>query len=30
VIHHFTFKGDRVARWRGWEDTARTLAAWNA
>jgi ketosteroid isomerase-like protein len=31
VIHQFTFKGDeRVARWRGWEDTARTLAAWNA
>ena len=31
VIHHFTFKGDdRVARWRAWEDTARTLAAWNA
>jgi len=31
VIHHFTFKGDdRVARWRAWEDTARTLAAWTA
>jgi len=31
VIHHFTFKGDnRVSRWRAWEDTGRTLAAWNA
>jgi uncharacterized protein len=31
VIHHFTFSGDdRVVRWRAWEDTARTLAAWNA
>jgi ketosteroid isomerase-like protein len=31
VIHHFTFQGDdRVTRWRAWEDTARTLAAWNA
>ncbi len=30
-IHCFTFKDDRhVSRWRGWEDTARTLAAWNA
>jgi ketosteroid isomerase-like protein len=28
VIHHFTFRGDRVARWRGWEDTAATKAAW--
>jgi len=31
VVHHFTFKGDdQVVRWRAWEDTARTLAAWNA
>jgi ketosteroid isomerase-like protein len=28
VIHHFTFRGDRVSRWRGWEDTAATQAAW--
>jgi ketosteroid isomerase-like protein len=28
VIHHFSFRGDRVARWRGWEDTAYTKAAW--
>lgn len=30
AIHHFTFEGARVSRWRAWEDTARTLAAWNA
>jgi hypothetical protein len=31
VVHHFNFKGDeQVVRWRAWEDTARTLAAWNA
>jgi ketosteroid isomerase-like protein len=28
-IHYFKFRGDRIARWRAWEDTAATKAAWN-
>jgi uncharacterized protein len=28
-IHHFTMKNGRVTRWRAWEDTAHTKAAWN-
>jgi uncharacterized protein len=28
-IHYFKFRGDRVARWRCWQDTAAAKAAWN-
>ncbi len=30
VMHHFGFQGERVSRWRAWEDTARLLTAWSA
>lgn len=30
VIHYFTIKNGRIARWRGTEDTALAKATWNA
>jgi hypothetical protein len=27
-VHYFTIKNGRVTKWRGWEDTASTQAAW--
>jgi ketosteroid isomerase-like protein len=27
VMHHFTIQNGRVTKWRGWEDTAQTKAA---